>query len=94
MSLELALWLFGAAFAATSGVLGFAWHCHTTRGNEMAKLREEFFVYKVHVAEHFSTVTSSVQMEKRMVDSLEEVKNAIKDQGAKIDRLIEGRLGK
>lgn len=94
MPMDLALWLFAGAYGAILGVLGFCWHCHSTRGSEIVKLREDFYLYKVHVAEHFATVTLTTAVERRMVDSLEEIKTSLREQNGKIDRLVEGRVGK
>lgn len=82
---HLHLWLFGGCAAAIAGSFGFAWAAH--RG--LAKCREELYQYRLHAAEYFASFAHTSALERRTVSALDEIKSSMKDQGAKIDRLLE-----
>jgi hypothetical protein len=57
----------------------------------VTKATEELYSYKVHVAEHFASVTYAAAIERRTADALDEIKRTLKGQSEKLDRLVEGR---
>lgn len=88
MSLVLQMWLFGGLGAGLLAVLAFSWHNHRDWARSHAALKEELFQHQLHVAEHFATVAASVLMEKRMVDALDDIKETLRRQDDKLDRLF------
>lgn len=85
MDLNLALWLFGGCAVAIGGAFGFAWAAH--RG--VHKCKEDFYQYRLHAAEYFASFAHTSALETRTVSALTEIKETLKEQSKKMDRLIE-----
>lgn len=85
MDLTLALWLFGGCGVAIAGCFAFAWSAH--RG--VVKCKEELYAYKLHAAEYFASYAHTSALERRTVSALDEIKDGLKDQGRKIDNLLQ-----
>lgn len=85
MDMTTALWFFGGCAAAISGCFGFCWAAH----GRISKCKEELYAYKVHAAEYFASFAHTSALERRTVAALDEIKGSLKDQNAKLDRLVE-----
>lgn len=84
------LWLFGACTTGIVTSFGFAWRCHSSVSARIARANDELYAYKLHVAEHFASITYAAAIERRTVDALEEIKSSLRRQEDKIDRFILG----
>jgi hypothetical protein len=85
MSLDIAIWLYGACAAGIVGAFAFAWRAHVAAG----KCTEELYQYRLHAAEYFASFTHTAALETRTVTALNEIKESLKGQSQKLDRLVE-----
>lgn len=83
-----AMWLFGGCAVGICGAFGFAWRAH----NGVAKCKEELYQYRLHAAEYFASFTHTSALETRTVTALNEIKESLKGQNIKLDRLMERGL--
>lgn len=83
------LWLFAGAFGSTAGCYGLVWRAISAA----SKASSDLAAYKLHVAEHFTSLTHAAALEHRTTDALGDIKTALQRQDAKLDRLMEGRSG-
>lgn len=88
MDQTVAIWLFGGFAVAIAGAWGFAWRAHAAT----AQYRDELYTYKLHVAEYYTSLLHTTALESRTVTALNEIKESLKSQNIKIDRLIERRV--
>lgn len=84
MDLTLAIWLFGACGIGIGGAFGLAWAAH----GKAEKIKDELYAYKLHVAEHFASITYAAAIERRTVVALDEIKDELKYQNEKLDQLL------
>jgi hypothetical protein len=78
-------WLFGGCAAGITSAFAFGWRAHISVG----ECKDELTRYKLHVAENFASFIHTTALEHRTVTALNEIKEALKGQNTKIDRLIE-----
>ena len=81
--LEIAM--FGLQGTIILSAYGFCWLAH----NRITNLKDELNAYKVEVAQTYSSNGYTAQVESRLTAVLVEIKAELKDQSAKIDRLVE-----
>lgn len=93
MDAATAFWLFGGCAAGIAAAFAFAWRCYSLGTARLTKVNDEFYAYKLHVAEHFATVAYAGAIERRTIDALEEIKQTLRRQDDKLDRLIVRRDG-
>jgi hypothetical protein len=79
------LWLFGGCATAIVASFGFCWTAH----GRISNYREELYAYKLHAAEYFASFSHTSALERRTAEALDEIKRGLKDQGLKLDRLVE-----
>lgn len=79
------LWLFGGCFALTCSAFAFTWLAH--RG--VGQCRDELYRYKLHAAEYFASYLHTSALENRTVNALAEIKETLRLQSSKLDRLVE-----
>lgn len=83
-------WLFAGCFAAIATSFGFAWRCYSVGAARLTKASDEFYSYKLHVAEHFASIAYAGAIEHRTVSALNEIKETLRRQDEKLDRLMSG----
>ena len=91
MEASTAQWLFGICFTCIAASFGFAWRCYSVSAARMTQTKDEFNAYKLHVAENFASVAYAGSIERRTVDALAEIKQSLRRQDEKLDRLMEER---
>jgi hypothetical protein len=85
MDATVQIWLFGGCAAGIASAFAFAWAGH----HGVAKCREEFYQYRLHAAEYFASFSHTSALETRTVSALNEIKQSLKEQSIKLDRLVE-----
>ncbi len=91
MDANTTLWLFGGCISGIVTSFGFAWRCHSLASNKLSKMSDDFYAYKIHVAEHFASVTYATAIEGRTVNALDEIKASLLRHDEKLDKLMSAR---